>query len=266
MKKRYTPIFALMATMLVMLVIGYVVPGSEEKVTQRILLDNAAGKVVFNHQKHFKDYDIDCASCHHDMIQQSENVLDCGSCHGIAFDEAFRTSHAATFAAKGDNNGIDSCATCHHMEFTSKDWGHDAHASDYGIDCASCHHEDTDIEPEPQDCANCHQSEGDEAMPALKDAVHVKCQSCHEDMFEAKVEGCVSCHTPVLSAEIVKKNPTDFQVSEQYANCLSCHVDQKLSELVPDRMTAFHTQCMSCHEEVGKGPYTKEQCNQCHTK
>ncbi len=260
MKKRYAPIITLVATLFIVVCVGYLVPSPEEKVTQRILLDNAAGKVVFNHEQHFKEYDIECSSCHHDMIQKSEDALPCGSCHGVAFDEAFRTSHTTAFT------GVDSCATCHHMELTSKDWGHDAHASDYGLECISCHHEDTDIEPEPQDCANCHQSEGDEAMPALKEAVHVKCQSCHEDMFAAKVTGCVSCHDPVMSADIVKKNPKDFKVSDQYANCLSCHVDQKLNELVPDRMTAFHTQCMSCHEKVGKGPYTKEQCNQCHTK
>ena len=50
------------------------------------------------------------------------------------------------------------------------------------------------------------------------------------------------------------------------ADCTVCHGDVKASELIPDRMAALHGNCMKCHEKHGKGPFRKDQCNQCHTK
>ncbi len=261
-QKRYIPIIVFTAVMVVVACAGYFINEPAPKVPERVLLDNAAGKVVFNHAKHLNGENIPCATCHHEMIVEKENVESCGTCHGVEFNETFRTTHAEAIKS------VDSCATCHHMEFEEKaKWDHDAHVNDYGADCYTCHHEDTDIEPEPQNCANCHQSEGDEVMPSVRDAVHLKCQSCHEDMFDAKLEGCASCHTPIDSVKLIKeKGQESFKVSEKYTDCATCHVDQKTQELIPDRMTAFHGQCMTCHEKVGQGPYTKDQCSQCHTK
>ena len=50
------------------------------------------------------------------------------------------------------------------------------------------------------------------------------------------------------------------------ADCTVCHGNVKASELIPDRMAALHGNCMKCHEKHGKGPFRKDQCNQCHTK
>ena len=50
------------------------------------------------------------------------------------------------------------------------------------------------------------------------------------------------------------------------AGCTVSHADVKASELIPDRMAALHGNCMKCHEKHGKGPFRKDQCNQCHTK
>ncbi len=261
-QKRYTPIFVFTALLAVVACVGYFMDEPTPKVPERILLDNAAGKVVFNHAKHLKDDNIPCATCHHEMVTEKENVQSCGTCHGVTFNESFKATHAKTI------QGADSCASCHHMEFEPKvKWDHAAHVDDYELDCYSCHHDDTNIEPEPQNCANCHESTGDEAMPSLRIAVHTKCQSCHGDMYEEKVAGCASCHTPIESRKLLQeKGPADFKVNPLYANCATCHVDQKNQELVPDRMSAFHGQCITCHEKIDKGPYTKDQCNQCHTK
>ncbi len=260
MQKRYLPILVFAAIAAAVAIGGYIIPETVPKNPERILLDNAAGKVVFNHQKHFEDYGFSCATCHHEMILTSETVENCGSCHGVAFDETFRTTHVEKYKS------FNSCATCHHMEFAPKvDWTHKAHAEEYGLDCTSCHHEDTSIEPEPQNCADCHQESGDESMPSLRDAVHVKCQSCHEDMFDEGIKGCASCHTTVdMRKELKEKGPKVFKVSEKYASCAVCHTDQKMDELIPGRMNAFHGQCITCHQEVEKGPYTQEQCAQCH--
>ena len=51
-----------------------------------------------------------------------------------------------------------------------------------------------------------------------------------------------------------------------YADCTVCHVKKTPDKLIPGRMDAFHGQCMGCHEKLGKGPFGKDKCAQCHTK
>ena len=261
MQKRYITILSFTGILALIVIIGYFVPDPVKEIPERILLDNAAGKVVFNHQKHITNAKATCDKCHHEMIVEQDKVLSCGSCHGVTFDESFRTTHVKTMQR------ADACATCHHMEFATKvDWTHAEHADDYGLECTSCHHEDTDIEPEPQNCANCHESKGDENLLALRDAVHLKCQSCHDDMFEDGIKSCTSCHTPIDNLTRLKKEGlTAFKLNDMYTNCATCHT-VKVEELIPNRMAAYHGQCIDCHTDMKKGPYTSKQCSQCHTK
>lgn len=261
MQKRSIPIAVVVACTALIALVGYLMPVESNTVPERILLDNMAGKVVFDHKTHFVQYKVPCTKCHHESPQQRDNVQRCGVCHGVAFDDAFRKNHVTRF------NDPAACATCHHVTFASKKWGHEAHAKDYGVDCRDCHHKDKSIEPEPQKCGDCHQQTGDKDMPSLRKAVHAKCKSCHSDMFADKVKGCANCHDKVEArAELAKSKGKDFKVPSLYANCATCHIDQPLKDLVPGRMAAFHGQCIKCHEKAGKGPFTKEQCNQCHTK
>lgn len=259
LQKRYIPISALVILTAFVAIIGYLVPQPAQSVPERILLDNAGGKVVFDHAAHFNGQKISCQTCHHESTERRDSIQRCGICHGVAFNEVFRKTHAETI------KDLPSCATCHHMEFAPKaKWDHTAHAQDYAIDCRDCHHKDTSIEPEPQSCADCHQKTGDASMPSLRKAVHEKCQSCHGTMFEEKVKGCVNCHTTVESRPALAKGT--FKVSPDYADCAVCHVDQKTKDLIPGRMAAFHGQCIKCHEKNDKGPFRKDHCNQCHTK
>lgn len=259
MQKRYIPIAVFMGCMALVALVGYAIPTPTAAVPTRILLDNTGGKVIFDHKVHADSYNIECQKCHHENTTERQNVQSCGTCHGIVFDAAFKQNHAKKI------NDLPSCVTCHHLEFKPAPWGHDAHAKDYGLDCRQCHHENKDIEPEPQNCASCHQKTGDEAMPSLRKAVHSKCASCHQDMFDKKVQGCASCHTKV-EMRTVLANTGKAPISPEYAQCQSCHVGQKTADLIPNRMSAFHTSCMRCHKKEGKGPYKKDQCNQCHTK
>ncbi len=261
MQKRYVHVVIFTVLLVAVIGVGYLIPEPIQKVPERILLDNAAGKVVFNHQKHLDYENMACSICHHEMIVEKEKAIACGSCHGVDFNEEFKKTHSKTM------QGLDSCVTCHHMEFAPKvDWSHTAHSEDYGLECASCHHEDTDIEPEPQNCANCHASTASEKIPSLRDAVHVKCQSCHEDMFANGIKDCATCHAVVDNRKQLKEKGVDvFKFNDKYMSCSTCHT-QKPKELIPDRMTAFHDQCIKCHETAKAGPYTAEQCNQCHTK
>lgn len=291
MQKRYIPIVLCIVCAALIALVGYAISTPTQAMPTRILLENTGGKVVFDHQVHASQYKIECQKCHHENSTPRENVQSCGTCHGVTFDETFKTTHAQRI------NDLPSCVTCHHMEFKPSQWGHDEHSKDYGVDCRSCHHTDTSIEPEPQNCANCHDSKvtppkadakagkaGDKAAkgsttasaggntaskadttPELRTAVHTKCMSCHQELFDKKVQGCASCHTKVPMRAVLQ-DTGKAPISLLYTNCQSCHIGKKTDDLILNRMGAFHGSCIKCHEQKGKGPYTKEQCNQCHTK
>lgn len=265
MGKRYTPIIAFTGAMWLVALTGYSVFDIADPTTpNRIRFDNAGGIVVFDHIKHAEQYKLPCQGCHHESPVARDNVQSCGTCHGIEFDEAFKASHVTAMTDKA------SCVTCHHSEFKASSWDHAAHMDDYGLDCTSCHHGE-DIEPEPSNCADCHESglgqkaPNDPAMPFIANAVHTRCADCHQDMFDEGLAGCKNCHeftnTRALFAETGKAD-----VDAVSADCMVCHEGQKLADLIPNRMGAFHGQCMACHQEAGKGPFQKDQCKQCHTK
>ena len=48
--------------------------------------------------------------------------------------------------------------------------------------------------------------------------------------------------------------------------CSDCHSKVSDDPDVPGLMDAYHQSCMGCHEEIDAGPYTQDQCNQCHFK
>ena len=139
------------------------------------------------------------------------------------------------------------------------------------MDCTSCHHADTDIEPEPQNCANCHDAgarpTGKAAEPGtppvLADAVHARCVTCHQDLF-GKARDCASCHAlkPTRKDAAAVKG----KVSSCMPTVRSAIRRKTPDKLIPGRMDAFHGQCMGCHEKLGKGPFGKDKCAQCHTK
>ncbi len=54
-----------------------------------------------------------------------------------------------------------------------------------------------------------------------------------------------------------------LHVNSYGVDCSTCH--DALAELSDDnRMTVFHDLCIVCHQDYGVGPYSNEQCNQCH--
>lgn len=271
--------------------IAYLNPLKQEEVPTRVLLDNVYGKVIFDHSVHAKNYNLDCIACHHEGLnnEDAQSALACSVCHGSVptNDElAVRTTELVEnmtkdelnatviisgqtvkkplpVAAYHDTNIVTNyaaCLTCHHFEFTSKDWGHDMHAEGFGLDCTSCHHEDTDIEPEPMNCNNCH-FEGAEI--SLKDAVHAKCMDCHQDKFDSGILACVDCHEPVDTKQTFKDTGS-LELNPLYTSCATCHESVEPTALILNKMTSYHELCMGCHKEMDKGPYKDDQCAQCH--
>ncbi len=251
MSKEYVFTILTIGILLAIAIFGYALPDKTRAEPVRILFDNAGGKVIFDHKAHVEDYFIDCQSCHHESLASNPSPpMACGDCHGVAITDAFREDHTAEYTDE-------ACVTCHHVEFTKVVWDHEAHTG--YADCTTCHH-DPEISPEPVACSSCHDSAGDEKKPSLRDASHLRCQSCHVEMLEEKMTGCASCHESDDQRAALKNGVSNAQ----FSNCSSCHYEEKVTELILDRMSAFHKRCMGCHEEVQSGPFAKDQCNQCH--
>lgn len=255
MPKRYFPIAVLTAILAAVAIFGYLTPPeSEAEIPKRILLDNSGGKVVFNHVAHARDYKVDCKECHHEVQDDPSQSLPCGDCHGVDVVDTWVEEHITAFTQDHQ------CATCHHVEFErNTDWGHDMHVENDLAACTDCHHDES-TEPEPTDCGECHDMEGSEDMPGLRDAAHERCKTCHEDLFEEGLAGCESCHVSINQMDALKAGA----LQEDFSTCTSCHQEKSTNELLMNRMNAFHAQCMGCHQKEGKGPFEKDQCNQCH--
>jgi hypothetical protein len=232
---------------------------------KRILLDNTAGKVVFEHQKHIAGYGIDCQSCHHDRSRPTPTSASCRSCHGAADKPGFRETHQT----RQDDA---ACVTCHHAEFAGAQWNHDAHRQIAEQNCAVCHHGDARSQPQPENCATCHlASDGD--APPLSAAVHARCavEGCHADLFPKEgstaqlMASCATCHN-LVETRTTLRDKGWAPINPAYADCAVCHAGQATEDLIPGPMQAFHNSCVSCHEKLNKGPYGQEACNQCHTK
>ena len=277
MNKRSIPMAIAGCVLALAGIAGYFSPAPTEAVPPRILMDNQGGRVVFTHQAHSTPGgaygDISCADCHHELKIAPKKgnepadpaaVMNCGACHGTADDPGFIASHQERYQAKG---GDASCISCHHTRITgfSAKWNHEDHWDYAGDDCQTCHHADgktsgsgrllTDIKP--QRCANCHTAKPNPMTATTrKDAGHAKCISCHEDLFEAKVKGCATCHGQADFASELANGTLD----KKFTSCATCHAP------IQGRMDAFHANCIGCHDKVKKGPgKAAADCTKCHT-
>jgi len=245
--KRYLPIAVVTGLLCVLALVGYVMPEGQKGLPVRTLLENKGGKVIFNHSSHSEDMQNDCALCHH-YTDETQHPPKCSTCHVKKFDEAFKKNHQSTMDPK-------LCRSCHHAESTISKFSHAAHIEDYSPDnCQACHH-DSSIEPEAKACSHCHGAPEYAGAPSLMQASHVRCRNCHEDFFKEGSEGCKKCHA---------RNPVETKINQPRA-CSKCH-EEPIEELLPTTTAAFHTQCQTCHEYKGVGPYGDDACYKCHMK
>lgn len=143
---------------------------------------------------------------------------------------------------------------------------HQQHAEDYGLDCATCHHENAESRPDPLACGACHGQ--------TSDADFVK---THTETFKDDPQACLTCHHQELAStnwdEDVHQLHIDILDVEdgKETNCQSCHHD---SSIEPEPMA-----CSDCHErlETGKPVPTDPdpilyrdavhaRCASCHTE
>lgn len=261
---------------------GYLLPSKDEPLPQRILMENEGGRVIFTHNDHSSKESYlasDCSVCHHELnmpgfekahelfpakFSVSENtpfVLSCASCHRKADQEDFIESHQELYMSVA---GDSSCASCHHASFDgfAQGWNHEEHIDITAGYCESCHHpenyeyaEGQTITVEKQKCSNCHSASPKEpTTTTLEVALHERCGTCHSDWIEDGIKGCKSCHNIIPNT-----GKASFEVVGN-PNCTSCH-----KNILPS-MDAFHAQCMTCHDTVGRGPGAEAACAQCHRK
>ena len=292
MNKRSTPIILVSCILALAGIAGYMSPPPTEANPIRVLMQNAGGRVVFTHQAHSTpggNYgDLSCDTCHHELKigkaaasgakdgkpvtgegaaasasgASTPRVTPCKSCHSATDNPGYVAAHQKLYQAGGDA----ACASCHHsrMAGLAGGWNHQQHIDEYaGGDCESCHHPLSYKTPsgrqmniKQQKCRNCHTAKPNPmTATTLKDAAHARCQNCHSDLFEAKTKGCPTCHVQVsLADEAAKGKPVGA-----FTACGSCHAP------MPGNMDAYHAQCRTCHDKVGKGPGAKAPCAQCHT-
>jgi hypothetical protein len=246
--KRYHTISIILIILVLIAMVGYLSPAGDRETSVRILIDDCGGKVVFSHLAHHRDYKITCVKCHHEKNEGQADHIACGLCHPVTFNQNYIENHKSFFPDKN------TCVRCHHLEFFKAGFEHSEHEG-YASDCTDCHHE-SDIEPEPQACKSCHLATEGQNIPNLKNATHDCCMRCHEDFFEKGFKGCSDCHA--------KKDMKKFK--DLYSSCLPCHQVKKIKQLLPTRTDAFHKQCLSCHQELKKGPFGENSCNKCHFK
>ena len=83
----------------------------------RVMFKGIAGKVAFTHKIHTEDYEIECASCHHN-IEEDGDEYNCRECHmpdsadeTLKSDEAFH--ELCISCHKSEEAGPVQCNQCH---------------------------------------------------------------------------------------------------------------------------------------------------------
>lgn len=79
----------------------------------------------------------------------------------------------------------------------------------------------------------------------------------HDEHNEkAALDDCVVCHHGGANGKI------DKSASTEGTPCAECHPVKAAKGTTP-LMSAFHKQCIACHEKAKKGPVA---CGECHVK
>jgi len=207
--KRYLA-YCLAAVCLIVALLCYSLPSkSVSDPPNRIMFSNTGGSILFDHHRHVEDLGLACDSCHHSIIESSnEGLLSCGACHQREMDQG---------STPFGTNGL---------------FDHDLHSEDVGVSCNDCHHDmDDHNESEPQACDSCHTAgSGGYSTIDRTDAFHGQCIGCHEAFDVAPVQAdCSGCHTP-------RNRGSAF-----HDLCAGCHEDMEAGP------TRNESDCTWCH-------------------
>jgi hypothetical protein len=195
------------------------------------------------------------------MVQSNE-VLDCQSCHPAFYEAWENSAHGQAVAdprfqeawlAKGQPN---ECLACHTTGYdaVSNTWEAD------GITCQACHspiNENHPTVPMPTDrsgnlCGTCHQETLFEWQVSKHRSSDLSCTGCHGQHSTNLKSGdpstlCASCHRDRAS------NFAHTQHSQEGLSCADCHLGPLTGEMGEGHGTRDHSffvrlsTCNECH-------------------
>ena len=210
----------------------------------------------------YKGTPKNCYACHASKdAHKGQFGTDCGSCHNPSSWKNVSFDHSKTgFQLSGLHTNV-QCSACHAnnvFKGTPKNCyachaAKDAHAGQFGTDCASCHN--------PSGWKNVSFDHGKTAFPLLGSHTTVKCSACHvNNVFKGTPKNCYACHAA-----------KDAHGGQFGTDCASCHSPSNWKTVSFDHgktafpLTGGHTsvQCKACHTNgVYKG--TPKDCYACH--
>ncbi len=239
--------------------------------------------VVFRHRQHEREIRT-CRACHHESLEP------CRQCHA-GQSAPFQDEPVPLEQAMHDPGSKKSCIGCHNRMKQE-------------ADCAGCHHQIAFTTFSESRCEACHlavnrefpreESRGRADSSAIGAAEattvsksldfsdiphHVKIDSLSE-----RYEAVRFPHGKILSSlqERIARSSladsfhqgadtlcrgchhTNFD-RQQIQNCGSCHGDSaRPGGDAPDLKTAYHDQCLGCHQKMGLEGLEATECAQCH--
>ena len=164
------------------------------------------------------------------------------------------TAGSVLFDHGRHNEEADSCASCHH----------DLYGSRQATSCEKCHGDEVDPvdfdhselkEFHERDCSSCHEQAADDDQAA-------SCRSCHPGAQEneARTLDCTQCHDDGYDPAMMEHD--EFLEIEDHS-CLGCHTPGSVSE-------AYHTSCTGCHLQAVPERFTNTdatvKCSGCHLR
>jgi hypothetical protein len=173
----------------------------DEKSTDRLYLQNSAGAVLFDHDKH-KDSTDSCGRCHHDLYTAAQ-ATPCQECHDDGF-VAGEYDHAELKEVHSRD-----CARCHQE------------SDEQAASCRECHPTSQKSDTLTNNCAECH---NDSYFPEMME---------HDEYQEVGEHSCLGCHSPRSVSEAYHTNctnchletlPDRFAIAGGDVSCGACHL------------------------------------------
>lgn len=227
--------------------------------------------ILFPHQYHVEEEEIDCATCHavDKSTSGTDNLLPamevCADCHDVDDESNCNMCHS----------NVEEAGTSPHITNYSTLFSHEKHiAAD--LECTTCHGEVTDIGigqhmqlPGMVACMDCHQSKqvstdcstchapNERIKPLSHDLAFIRTHGNVATTFSSKTsmgKDCATCHKTDFcqdchEGENIERfsHPLNFEFTHALAaqgkerNCYTCHEDREF--------------CSSCHLSNNVLPY-----------
>lgn len=201
---------------------------------------------------------VGCDNCHDPVRQRTD----------ISKPDLKGAYHRQCMDCHQDWNNDVSCESCHELNksgksaFTGKDYQkervhpelkvptklvfsttyekgklvtffHDEHTNLFGLDCQSCHKEES--------CAKCHSDQPDKKLEKVSIEIkHKNCSGCHDT--KSNIE-CESCHSSKEMKPFNHLSITGFELKSYHSklSCISCHQTKTV-------FSGLNTSCNSCHD------------------